>query len=140
PAFDFTYNSFWQTDQQALVTGINGVPSQVVDVINSSYGDPDDKTGAHSGDVSRAIDALVYRANQAHGATQVIGAGNSGPAANTILGPASGYNTITVGALGVVVGSPAGPPRYLDVSLFSSRGPQDFFLPNHPTPATDDPA
>jgi autotransporter-associated beta strand protein len=139
-SFNTTYTALWQTYQQALVTGINGPGGPVVDVVNSSFGDPSDKTGAHSGDVSRLFDALVYLANQTHGATQVFAAGNNGPAPNTINGPASGYNGLAVGALGGVVGSPSGPSRFIDVTLSSSRGPQDFFLPNNPTPPTDNAA
>src|SRR5262249_7249355 len=101
--FGFTYNSFWQTYQQALVTGINGVPGQVVDVINSSFGDSGDKTAFHNGDLSRVLDALIYLANQTHGATQVAAVGNQGPATNTVFWPASGFNTIAVRSVGTVV-------------------------------------
>ena len=48
--------------------------------------------------------------------TMAASAGNSGPGPGTVVGPASGYNTISVGALD-------GPPNYSTVASFSSRGP-----------------
>ena len=83
------------------------------DVINSSFGgaDPD------------GTDALAWLADAYSfvnpGTLYVVSAGNSGPAANTVLAPGSGYNVLTVGALG-------GANTFNSVASFSSRGPQDF--------------
>jgi autotransporter-associated beta strand protein len=83
------------------------------DVINSSFGYTDpggvDALTVYS-------DAMVF---QNPTVTYVTSAGNSGPSPNTVGAPGSGYNTITVGALG-------NANAYDSVASFSSRGPQDF--------------
>ncbi|HMO37008.1 MAG TPA: S8 family serine peptidase, partial [Gemmatales bacterium] len=56
----------------------------------------------------------------------VFAAGNTGDSgANTVQGPAAGYNVISVGALG----SDTSNPAYNTRSAFSSRGAMDFFRP-----------
>ncbi|MGA0369484.1 MAG: S8 family serine peptidase [Kiritimatiellia bacterium] len=83
------------------------------DVINSSYGFTD-AAGAN------AYTLLSDGAAFAHSTTtHVVSAGNSGPTANTVGSPGSGYNQITVAAL-------APTDDYNVVASFSSRAPQDF--------------
>lgn len=85
-------------------------------MFNSSWG-LTDPTGTHLWTIG--IDGLIY----ASGTVGVFAAGNSGPGANSILGPASGYNSITVGS----VEADTDTPPYQTLSGFSSRGPQDFY-------------
>ncbi|WP_166829988.1 Calx-beta domain-containing protein [Thalassoroseus pseudoceratinae] len=122
-SFSFNTSTFIAPYRDFMVTGA-GPLNQTVDVINSSWGNSD-TTGAAFGTFSRGIDALV---NQS-GKTVVFSAGNSGPGANTVGGPAAGYNVISVGALG----SDTDNPPYQTVSSFSSRGANDLFIPNDPT-------
>lgn len=84
------------------------------DVISSSFGF-DDPAGIFPETI--AVDALA----RAHPKTTfVVSAGNSGPNTNSVGGPASGYNVISVGAVGD--GTLSGINT---VATFSSRGPQD---------------
>jgi hypothetical protein len=81
------------------------------DVVSTSIGDSSDTAGV--GIISGLLDAMA----RAHpNTTMAASAGNSGPGPGTVVGPASGYNTISVGALD-------GPPNYSTVASFSSRGP-----------------
>ncbi len=98
------------TTYKAFFNGING---EKPDVINSSWGGTDP---AGNSPETVAIDGL---ARQNPTVTFVVSAGNGG--AETVGGPGSGYNNITVGSVG-------GPTR-LDPSSFSSRGPADFYNP-----------
>jgi len=82
-------------------------------VINSSYGYAD---AAGTNLYTRYSDARAF-ANP--GALYVVSAGNAGSAANTVNAPGSGYNTLTVAALGVA-------NTFDTVASFSSRGPQDY--------------
>ena len=93
-------------------TAIGGAKA---DVVNSSWGG-DDPTGTDS--VTRLIDALAY----ANRTTVCLAAGNDSA---QVLGPASGYNSITVGAL--AYDSAAHP--YHAVADFSAKGPNDFYNP-----------
>jgi autotransporter-associated beta strand protein len=134
-SFSTTFNSEYQPYRDAVLTGINGVSTQVVDVINSSWGRTPSPTGYEFGDSSRFYDALLFRANTApdasrRGVTVVFAAGNAGPGANTIGGPGSGLNTFVVGSLGGATNLTTAVPLFNDVSIFSSRGPQDAFIPN----------
>ena len=52
----------------------------------------------------------------------VCAAGNDGPSSNTVNGPASGYNTISVGAIG-------NSNNYDTIASFSSRGLSSFYNP-----------
>jgi hypothetical protein len=95
---------------------VEATVSGPTDVINASFGF-DDPAGVSPETV--AADALA----RAHPRTTfVVSAGNSGPDTNTIGGPASGYNVITVGA----VGDTTSINGVNQVADFSSRGPQDF--------------
>lgn len=81
------------------------------DVLSTSIGDSSDNAGV--GTLSGLLDSLAV----AHPNTTIVAAaGNDGPATGTVGGPASGYNTISVGALD-------GPTNYSTVASFSSRGP-----------------
>jgi hypothetical protein len=83
------------------------------DVINQSYGFVD-PAGTNS--YTRMGDAFAVLNRTT---LSVVSAGNSGPGANTVGSPGSGYNTLTVGA--------TGPANTYDViASFSSRGPQDW--------------
>ncbi len=115
--FSITFRSFYQPYLTALQTGIGGVRA---DVVNGSWGDD---AGASNGRtvLPRALDALA----SATGRVMVFAAGNSGPGPNTVIAPASGYNVISVAALGTDVSN----PPYNTPSGFSSRGPQDVFIP-----------
>ncbi|HSV15171.1 MAG TPA: S8 family serine peptidase, partial [Tepidisphaeraceae bacterium] len=101
----------------AMKTGVNGLGT--ADVINSSWGDASELDG--NGLYTLTIDALAA----ATGKTVVLAAGNSGPGADTVGSPASGFNAIVVGALG----SDTSNPQYGTPSNFSSRGPNDVFIP-----------
>ena len=130
PGSDYS-GSFQQTDASlayaydlAIHTGIpdgNNVIRQA-DVINSSWGFIDPSGSAPE---TIFIDSLL-RENRVVG---VFAAGNSGPAANTVGGPASGFNGITVAALTGDTTSPA----YSQVADFSSRGASDFYNPETAT-------
>jgi hypothetical protein len=81
------------------------------DVLSTSIGDSSDSAGI--GTLSGLLDSLAV----SHPSTvMVAAAGNHGPSGGTVVGPASGYNTIAVGAL-------SGPTNYSTVASFSSRGP-----------------
>lgn len=81
------------------------------DVLSTSIGDSSDNAGV--GTLSGLLDALAL----SHPNTvMVAAAGNSGPTPGTVSGPASGYNTISIGALD-------GPTNYSVTASFSSRGP-----------------
>lgn len=82
------------------------------DVVNSSYGYTD-AGGTNSYTVFS--DALSF---QSPSTLHVVSAGNAGTA-NSIGAPGSGYNTLTVAALG-------NPDAFDSVASFSSRGPQAF--------------
>lgn len=126
-ATSFEPNGAFSTDfasmrmpYEAFFTGNLPGLTRAADVINSSWGDSDDKSG--SGAASLLTDALAA-ANPL--TTFVVSAGNGGPASGTVGGPGTGYNGITVGALG---GSGEASP-YDRPSTFTSRGPMDFYNP-----------
>jgi hypothetical protein len=106
-SFSFSFNAMFNTYVPAFGTA---------DVINSSWGGTDP---GGTGTVSIGLDGLA-RANPR--STFVASAGNSGPTNNTVGGPGSGSNSITVGALG-------NSNVYNTVATFSSRGPQDYADP-----------
>ena len=82
------------------------------DVLSTSIGDSSDPAGI--GILSGLLGSLAVANPHT---TMVAAAGNTGPAAGSVGGPASGYNAISVGAL-------EGPTSYNLVASFSSRGPQ----------------
>ena len=115
---------FTQTWTHTINSGWFSVDfSGPTDVINSSWGFDDPLA---SDPFTKAIDGLA----RAHPLTTlVLAAGNANTPANpsnNVGGPASGYNSLSVGAVGD--GSFNG---FGSVSDFSSRGPQDYYDPVH---------
>ena len=102
-----TYNTFFGT----------------ANVINSSWGFSPDATGTNPYTI--VMDGFCYGNPST---TFVTAAGNSGPGADTVQGMASGYNSISVGAL-----QNDGSNNYTTIASFSSRGPQDYYDPSHGT-------
>jgi autotransporter-associated beta strand protein len=82
------------------------------DIINQSYGLTD---SAGTNVYTRMMDALLRTNSQI---VSVASAGNSG-VAGSVGSPASGYNSISVGALG-------DPNNFGTIANFSSRGPQNW--------------
>jgi hypothetical protein len=107
--FNFTTNSFFGGYTPFF---------PAADVVNSSWGgtSPAGNTG-----FAQALDGLAAMNPRT---TLVASAGNSGPGANTVGWPGSGYNAITVGAL-----ENGGNNAYNTIASFSSRGPQDYADP-----------
>lgn len=122
-SFNLSDGSFTHPYQQAMVTGVTSHDlTQTADVINSSWGISGDANGGSY--YSIAIDALI---NQS-GKIAVFSAGNAGTptgGANTVTAPASGFNAITVAALGNETEAQPFNRR----STFSSRSPSTFFNP-----------
>ncbi|MBI5691997.1 MAG: S8 family serine peptidase [Verrucomicrobia bacterium] len=115
----------WSSSFSINVNSLNGGYQPyfgTADVINSSWGGTDP-----AGSSSWAVRMDGYAA-QFSQTTFVVTAGNSGPGANTVGFPGSGYNAITVGAL-----TNGGNNSYNAVATFSSRGPEDYFDPLHGT-------
>jgi hypothetical protein len=117
--FSITDASVSYAYRTAMQTGINGVRA---DVINSSWG-YDESTGADA--LTVMVDALIRN----NGVVGVFAAGNTGPGANTVGAPATGYNGISVAALTNSTGNLA----YDRVADFSSRGMSDFYNPQTET-------
>ncbi|CAK0757948.1 hypothetical protein CCP3SC1_290027 [Gammaproteobacteria bacterium] len=111
------YSGSFATTPQAVATAY-GAFFGFADVINSSWGGGD-PTGT-------SFPALITDglANENPASTFVVSAGNAGPGNNTVGGPGSGYNNITVGAL-----QNNGSNIYDSVAKFSSRGPHDYSDP-----------
>ena len=124
--FNVTDTSFLYPYMKSMRTGIvTGSGTARTNVVNSSWGYTD-SAGSAPGTI--AIDALAKENN----VVVVMSAGNSGSMANTVGGPASGYNGISVAA--TMTGSTQ--PYYDQVASFSSRGPGDFYNPVTMTTAT----
>ena len=87
------------------------------DVINCSW------SGTDPGGTSSWTKSLDGFANAYPHTILVNAAGNAGPAVNSVGWPASGYNTITVGALANSANT------YEHVAITSSRGPQSYSDP-----------
>jgi subtilisin family serine protease len=118
-SFDVTDESFLYPYLTSMRTGIvSGATTLRTNVVNSSWGYTD-PAGTNAGTI--AIDALARENN----VIVVMSAGNDGPSAGTVGGPASGYNGISVAA--TLTGTTA--PFYGQVASFSSRGPGDFTNP-----------
>jgi len=118
-SFDVTDESFLYPYVTSMRVGVSTTSGTIrTDVVNSSWGYTD-VSGTNPGTI--AIDALAKENN----VVVVISAGNSGPAAGTVGGPASGYNGIAVAA--TLTGTLT--PFYGQVAEFSSRGPGDFTNP-----------
>jgi len=86
------------------------------DVVSVSWGGTD---AAGESALAVALDGL---AAENPTTTFVAAAGNSGPGAGSVIWPASGANSISVGAAGYA-------NDYESVAFFSSRGPQDYSDP-----------
>lgn len=120
---------------QATVAGVsntqfgNGLNFGTADVISSSWGS-DDAPGGDSY-TSVLIDALANRGRK----LIVVSAGNGGPAGNSIGGPANGFNALSVGAL-TQSRAANGIVDFDTPADFSSRGPQDVFIPTSPDGST----
>ncbi|WP_459554668.1 S8 family serine peptidase [Lacunimicrobium album] len=110
-SFSFTDQSFLFPYRQLMLDGV-GSEFVTADVINSSWGGGGDYYGTQT--TSRLIDALANLT----GTSVVFSAGNSGFGSDTVSGPAAGFNTISVGALGPDTGN----NPYSTVSSFSSGG------------------
>jgi hypothetical protein len=114
--FVFNNASFTTPYATALLTGVGG---RTADVVNSSWNfSPPNLDAAGVDPATLILDALA----NGTGKTLVFSAGNFGPNPNTVAAPASGYNSITVAALG----TDTGVPPYATVSNFSSRGPSTY--------------
>jgi len=123
--FYSTYNHYFTTNwARTLNYGWFSVGfSAPTDVINSSWGFPD---ALATDPMTMAADGLA-RANPL--TTLVVAAGNATTASNpcnNVGGPASGYNSISVGAVGNYTYN-----QFDSVADFSSRGPQDYYDPVH---------
>ena len=81
------------------------------DVLSTSIGDSSDPSGI--GTLSGLLDSLAVADPNT---TIIAAAGNNGPTNGSVGAPASGYNSISVGALD-------GPTNYSVLASFSSRGP-----------------
>lgn len=129
-SFNITYESFYDAynyyftgsfSRSISSGGITYTFSGPTDVINGSWGYSDP---SGSDVLTKSIDAMAYANPQT---TAVFAAGNSTSAtslSNNVGGPASGYNSIVVGATGDGTGL-----NYNGVAGFSSRGPQDYYDP-----------
>jgi subtilisin family serine protease len=124
-SFNLTTGSFVYGYQTVMQTGVQvplapGITStRTADVINSSWG-YDDLAGTEQ--PTKIIDALAYANHQ----TVVLAAGNhDGNSPVPVIGPASGYNSISVAALGTVNSTPA----FGSAASFSNSGPIDFYNP-----------
>jgi hypothetical protein len=113
----------WSGGAYALSFGISGSTYitafegsfGTADVVNSSYGYSDPNGTALA---TLFSDAMSFQNPRT---LHVVSAGNdgSGDTANTVGAPGSGYNTLTVAALGDA-------NAFNTVASFSSRGPQNF--------------
>ena len=120
--FEVSDASFFYPYVTAMRTGVvTASGTRRTDVVNSSWGYAD-PAGREPGTI--VIDALAKENN----VVVVMSAGNDGPAGNTVGGPASGYNGISVAAT-MTGTAPPYTPWYATVADFSSRGPGDFFNP-----------
>ena len=125
-AFETDFTSLRVPYESFFTGNLTGLPRSA-DVINSSWGDSADSAG--TGAATVLTDALAA-ANPL--TTFVVSAGNSGPDSGTVGGPGTGFNGITVGALG---GSGEASP-YNRPASFTSRGPMDFYNPETDTVVT----
>jgi len=124
--FYSAYNHYFTQSWNRTISTIYGTysGSAPTDVINSSWG-YEDATGQDA--YTRAVDGMA----RAHPLTTlVVAAGNSNDPttnpSNNVGGPASGYNSISVGAVGNFT-----VDQFNSVATFSSRGPQDYYDPIH---------
>lgn len=115
--FQFNSGFAFATPYQTFMQ--NGIQGRTADVINSSWG----FTNPTGFDLfAGSIDGLTQQNRK----IVVISAGNSGPNPNTVGSPASGFNSIAVGATALDTSNPV----YGSVANFSSRGPLDYQGPD----------
>ena len=129
-----SYADFRNVYYRAIVEGV-GLNNTInaanrADVVSSSWGgDAVTSGGAYNLERSaRIIDAIAFEGSQTRGSTIVIAAGNSG-GANTVASPATGFNSIAVGALGETATDSVGTATFNVATSFSSRGPIDYRQP-----------
>lgn len=116
-SFNTSNRSFITPYERMLRTGING---RLSDVINSSWGWTN-ATGYQNRNL--AIDGLIRESRR----TVVASAGNRGAdGPNSVGGLASGFNVVSVGALGP--GNSSNP--YVSRASFSSYGPNNYAGPD----------
>ncbi|MFM8458080.1 MAG: S8 family serine peptidase, partial [Chthoniobacterales bacterium] len=116
----------WSGSAYALSFGVSGSSYVTAltnafaagDVVNSSFGYAD-AGGVNTFTI--LTDAMPFQNSDT---LYVTSAGNSGSGANTVLAPGSGYNTLTVAALGSA-------NTFNSVASFSSRAPQNFSYLNY---------
>jgi len=124
--FYSAYNYYFTKSWAHTVNYGGGISFQFftpTSVINSSWGYED---SAGLDPYTKAADGLA-RANPL--TTLVVAAGNSNSptnSSNNVGGPASGYNSISVGAVGNYT-----VDQFTTIAVFSSRGPQDYYDPVH---------
>ncbi len=118
----YSNGSFEAGDDSFLNTYLNALHTSNPDVINSSWGYSD---SAGNNTWTLATDSL---ARDYATTTFVMAAGNSGQGNNTVIGPASGYNSISVGAAGTTASGTAGTD-YTSIASYSSGGPGNFYNP-----------
>ena len=118
-SFKYGYVTTMETGElRPIIPGLPIYTQRPADVINSSWGF-DDPTGRAT--ETRVIDGLAYLHHQ----TVVVAAGNHDTGTAQVTGPASGFNTIAVGALE----SDTSNPVYGQAASFSNTGPNDFYNP-----------
>ena len=109
------YSQQFDVSVGSLIGTFNGAFG-CADVVNVSWGGTD---AAGESAITVALDGFAARNPTT---TFVAAAGNAGPGANSVVWPASGSNSITVGAAGYA-------NDYDSVAFFSARGPQDYADP-----------
>jgi autotransporter-associated beta strand protein len=133
-SFSFSNSDLRNTYYRAIVEGVgpNNTTNAAnrVDVVSSSWGSASTTTRTNLSTNSRIIDAVAYVGNQSRGSTVVFSAGNSGPSLNTVGNPATGFNTLVVGALGEYATDSAGTMVFNVATNFSSRGPVAYYQPS----------
>jgi hypothetical protein len=123
-SFDITSSTFVYGYKTVMQDGVlreifPGISiSRPVDVVNSSWGYGDDTGSVQE---TMILDSLAFNHHQ----TVVIAAGNHSGGTAKVSGPASGFNTIAVGALGTDLTNPV----YSQTADFSNTGPNDFYNP-----------
>lgn len=118
-----TFNPY----RRAFLTGLDG--ARTADVVNSSYAFTVGGAITGTDNISGTLDALASSNTRV---LHAIAAGNTlptGEGPNRVLSPASGYNNITVAALGT------SGTLYDTVSFFSNGGPSDYSDPLQYVPA-----
>jgi hypothetical protein len=114
-------SSTYDPYRRAFVSGLTG--ARTADVVNSSYAFTGSGSLTGTNTIAGTLDALASSNTRV---LHAIAAGNTLPngiGPNKVLSPASGYNNITVAALGTA------DTGYDTVSFFSNGGPNDYSHP-----------